>query len=129
MRPAQHQEAQQSTCCAEHVSILEFLQAIFLPEDHRQETRSRQTLSTAKQPPGETQKQHFVCVTLDAIVCMCEKERDWWACHLWICSSRLMVGPAASSLWMENLKPRDSWRDERGEGALEETKRDRVRAE
>lgn len=74
-------------------------------------------------------KQLFVCVILVVIVCMHEKERDWWACHLWICSSRLMVGPASSSLWMENLKPRDSWRDEREEGALEETKRDRVRAE
>lgn len=32
-----------------------------------------------------------------------------WACHLWIWSSKLIVGPASSSLWTENLKPRDSW--------------------
>lgn len=128
MRPAQHQEAQQSTCRVEHISILEFLQAICLLEDHRQETRSQQTLNTTTWSSGRD-KQLFVCAILDVIVCMCEKERDWWACHLWICSSRLMVGPASSSLRMENLKPRDSWRDERGEGVLEETKRDRVRAE
>lgn len=123
MRPAQHQEAQQSTRSAEHVSIVEFLQATCLPENHRLETRSRQTLSAATRPAGETQKQLFVCVILDVIVCMCEKERDWWACHLWICSSRLMVGPASSSLWMENLKPRDSWRDERRRGSVRRNKK------
>lgn len=78
--------------------------------------------------PGRN-KQLFVCTMLDVIACMCGEERDWWACHLWICSSRLMLGPASSSRWMENLKPRDSWRGERGEGALEESRRDRVRAE
>lgn len=34
---------------------------------------------------------------------------SWWVCHLWICSSKLIFGPASSSLWTENLKPTDSW--------------------
>lgn len=34
---------------------------------------------------------------------------SWWVCHLWIWRSKLIFGPASSSLWTENRKPTDSW--------------------
>lgn len=46
----------------------------------------------------------FACVTQREGVYVCG-----WVCHLWIWSSKLIFGPASSSLWTENLKPTDSW--------------------
>lgn len=53
---------------------------------------------------GSEEIQTAVCVCKD--VCMRD---NLWACHLWICSSKLIIGWASSSLWTENLKPTDSW--------------------
>lgn len=58
---------------------------------------------------GSEETQTALCV----YACVCGKlegmRESWWACHLWICSSKLIFGPASSSLWTENLKPTDSW--------------------
>lgn len=44
-----------------------------------------------------------ICKTLQGI-----RER-LWVCHLWICSTKLIIGPTSSSRWTENLKPTESW--------------------
>lgn len=103
--------SRQWTCCAELVFSPKPLWAVGFPQPLRsvsskpQSTRSGQTRGSFTRLRRKTH----------GSLCGCDVWGEWrgegggYACHLWICSPKVIFGPASSSLWTENLKPTDSW--------------------